>query len=402
MIKIATIIGARPQFIKAAAVSRAIAQKNKTIGEQDRIKEIIIHTGQHYDENMSAIFFDELHIPRPDYNLNIGSGSHGSQTGQMLSGIEKILMDEKPDLVLTYGDTNSTMAGAVAAVKLHIPAVHVEAGLRSFNRKMPEEINRIVTDEISSILFCPTQTAVDNLKAEGITVQDHDITKINTNNQYVCLTGDVMYDSILYNLKLARKKSHILTELDLVSKQYILATIHRAENTDDPGKLKAIFSTFNTIAEEGQKIILPLHPRTKKYLSELKDKPRSSLSLHPNLTLIDPVGYLDMLRLEQDACAIFTDSGGVQKEAYLMKVPCVTLRPETEWIETVKAGWNILCGSDPVKIQNAWNELKRNCGSNAPFGAEKSETINDLLNYYGDGHASEKIIDIICKGFLNE
>ena len=401
MLKIATIIGARPQFIKAAAVSRAIAQKNKTLGEQDRIKEIIIHTGQHYDENMSAIFFDELHIPRPDFNLNIGSGSHGSQTGQMLAGIETILVDEKPDIVLTYGDTNSTMAGAVAAVKLHIPAVHVEAGLRSFNRRMPEEINRIVTDEISSMLFCPTQTAVDNLKAEGISFKDQGIEKIEINTQYAYLSGDVMYDSILYNSKLAREKSSMLTKFGLVPGKYILATIHRAENTDDPKKLKAIFSTFNKIAEEGQKIILPLHPRTSKYLSELNKKSQS-FYLHPNLTLIDPVGYLDMINLEQNARAIFTDSGGVQKEAYLMGIPCVTLRPETEWVETVTAGWNILCGSDPVKIEDAWTTLKKFNGSKAPFSEKKRDHLKESASHYGDGHASEKIIDMICRGFYDK
>ena len=401
MIKIATIIGARPQFIKAAAVSRAIAQKNEILGEQDKIKEIIIHTGQHYDENMSAIFFDELHIPRPDYNLNIGSGSHGSQTGQMLAGIETILLDEQPDIVLTYGDTNSTMAGAVAAVKLHIPAVHIEAGLRSFNRKMPEEINRIVTDEISSMLFCPTQTAVDNLKAEGVPFKDQGIEKLDINTKCAYLVGDVMYDSILYNSKMAKEKSNILTEFGLVPGEYILATIHRAENTDNPEKLMAIFSTFNKIAEDGQKIILPLHPRTNKYLSELNEQSQS-FHLHSNLTLIDPVGYLDMISLEQDACAIFTDSGGVQKEAYLMGVPCVTLRPETEWVETVKAGWNALCDADSDKILNTWKKLKGFDGVQPPFlnCIEKSKHSKVSINYYGDGHASEKIVVTILKGYI--
>lgn len=390
MIKIVTIIGARPQFIKAAAVSRAIAKKNETLEGPDRIQEIIIHTGQHYDSNMSAIFFDELHIPKPDFNLNIGSGFHGDQTGRMLAEIEKVLLEEKPDIVLTYGDTNSTMAGALAAVKMHIPVAHVEAGLRSFNRRMPEEINRLVTDEVSSMLFCPTITAMDNLAKEGIRLAETCF--IDINRQAAYLVGDVMFDSILFNADLAKEKSATLLELNLNPGQYILATIHRAENTDDPDRLAAIFSTFNRIAGVGEKMILPIHPRTRKHLSQL------NFALHPNLKVTDPVGYLDMVNLLQNACAVFTDSGGVQKEAFFLKVPCITLRPETEWVETVAAGWNILCSADTIMIMAAWQKAKTSGNRNIPF-SQAEEISPD--NLYGDGHASEKILDIIHTGCLN-
>jgi len=396
MIKMVTIIGARPQFIKAAAVSRAIARKNKILAETDQITEVIVHTGQHYDENMSAIFFDELKIPRPDYNLNIGSGSHGHQTGRMLAEIETVLLTEKPDLVLTYGDTNSTMAGALAAVKLHIPAVHVEAGLRSFNRRMPEEINRIVTDEVSSLLFCPTETAMNNLAAEGIAGNTETDGRIDFNAHHCYLVGDVMYDSILFNAALARKKSNILDKLVLTKKQYILATLHRAENTDDPQKLKNIVFALNTMAQNGETIILPLHPRTRKCL-EVND-----FQLHPDIRVIDPVGYLDMLWLACNGKAIFTDSGGVQKEAFLLSVPCITLRPETEWVETVQAGWNILCGADPEKILDAYETLKTHDPELSPFSAKtpsSDKPSNNKDTCYGDGHAARNIIDIICKGF---
>ena len=396
MIKMVTIIGARPQFIKAAAVSRAIAKKNESLAEPERIKEVIVHTGQHYDENMSAIFFDELKIPLPDYNLNIGSGSHGRQTGQMLGSIETVLLDEKPDLVLTYGDTNSTMAGALAAVKLHIPAVHVEAGLRSFNRRMPEEINRIVTDEVSSVLFCPTETAVNNLSAEGIRHTPENNARIDFNTHHCYLVGDVMYDSILFNAKLAAEKSSAPDKLGLIKKQYFLATLHRAENTDDPVRLENIVSAFNAMALKGESLILPLHPRTRKCLGS------NAVVVHPDIRVIDPVGYLDMLWLAGNARAIFTDSGGVQKEAFLLNVPCITLRPETEWIETVKAGWNVLCSSDPGKILSAFEILKTHDGTRPPFPNTMvlpDMKVDEGKGYYGDGHAAEKIIDIIFKGF---
>ena len=314
-----SIVGARPQFIKAAVLSRELRKLHT---------EILVHTGQHYDNNMSEIFFKELEIPTPDYNLNIGSGNHGEQTGAMLEGIEKILLKEKPDWCLVYGDTNSTLAGALAASKLHIKITHVEAGLRSFNRWMPEEINRVLTDHISDLLLCPTQTAVKNLEMEGITKGVH-------------LSGDVMYDALIWAVDKAKKSSTILQDLDLTPKNYLLATVHRAENTDNPEKLKNILDAFNQINEV---IIWPVHPRTRKKLQEINWQPRN------HLKLIEPVGYLDMALLESNASVIVTDSGGIQKEAYWLQVPCVTLREETEWVETVESRWNKIVGILEPKI----------------------------------------------------
>jgi len=314
--KVVTIVGARPQFIKAAAVSRVL---RKTQG----VREVLVHTGQHYDANMSEVFFEELEIPRPDYNLGIGSATHGAQTGRMLEAIEEVSFKEKPDWVLVYGDTNSTLAGALAAVKLHIPVAHIEAGLRSFNRRMPEEINRVLTDHASDILFAPTKVAVENLRREGIS------------EEQIQLVGDVMYDAALYYGKKADCRSQILNRLELKPKEYILATIHRAENTDDPRRLRAIFEGFAEVTQE-IKVVLPLHPRTRAALVEvgLYDKVIGSICL------IEPVGYLDMVMLEKNARAIATDSGGVQKEAFFYRVPCLTLREETEWVELVNLGWN--------------------------------------------------------------
>ncbi len=320
--KIITILGARPQFIKAAAVSSIFSK---------HFDEILVHTGQHYDSNMSYVFFDELGIPKPAYHLNIGSGSHGAMTGSMLTAIESILLEEKPHFVMVYGDTNSTLAGALAASKLLIPVIHVEAGLRSFNKVMPEEQNRILTDHISNILFAPTQTAIQNLKNEGITEGVH-------------LVGDVMYDGILHFTEIAKRKSTILADLNLSDKQFILCTIHRAENTNNPERLRAIFNGLNTAKEE---IVLPLHPRTQKYVAEY------GISIAEHIRIIEPVGYLDMIRLESAAKKIVTDSGGVQKEAFFLEIPCVTLRDETEWVETVENGWNILVGTDEEKIREA-------------------------------------------------
>lgn len=347
--RIVTIIGARPQFIKAAPVSRAIRRRND---------EILVHTGQHYDENMSDVFFRELNIPSPDYNLAIGSGTHGWQTGHMLIAIEKILLDTKPDAVLVYGDTNSTLAGALAASKLLIPLAHVEAGLRSFNKAMPEEQNRVLADHISDLLFCPTQTAVDNLVSEGI-------------KRGVYNTGDVMYDAVLYNKDIALNKSDVLARLGLQPKEYILATIHRAENTDDKDRLSAILGAFSRC---GRKIVFPVHPRTRKYISEY------GLALAGNVLLTEPVGYLDMLALENGAAKIVTDSGGVQKEAYFLGVPCITAREQTEWVETIEAGWNILVGSDEKAILDALVNF-------APSGGRPA--------YFGDGSAASRIADIM-------
>ena len=406
MLKIITIIGARPQFIKAATVSRAIAQYNRLANATDSITEILVHTGQHYDDNMSRIFFDELDIPKPHYNLGIGSGPHGKQTGAMLSAIEEVLIREKPDMVLTYGDTNSTLAGALAATKLHIASAHVEAGLRSYNRKMPEEINRIVTDELSNFLFCPTETAVNNLKKEGFTNTVNDGTLVDKSlfndmlsafsfelSPLVVNVGDVMYDSVFFNKKLAQQKSNILQELEIERNNYLLATLHRAENTDDTTRLRNILKAFNAIGRNETRIILPLHPRTQKCIERLTDS-EEGLEIDPNVTIIQPVGYLDMLRLEENARMILTDSGGVQKEAFFLKVPCITLRDETEWVETVRAGWNIITGASTERIKEAGSVLTGWNREVPPFGFE--EATRQAFPY-GDGKAAEKIVDIISK-----
>lgn len=351
--RIVTIVGARPQFIKAAPVSKAL----RAAGHQ----EILVHTGQHYDYGMSKIFFEELNIAEPDVNLEIGSGSHGSQTGQMLIHIEQVLLAEKPDRVLVYGDTNSTLAGALAACKLHIPIAHVEAGLRSFNREMPEEHNRVLTDHCADLLFCPTRTAVDNLAHEGITKGVHRV-------------GDTMYDAVLQFAEIARQRSTILQDLEIEPKEYLLVTVHRPYNTDSPENLQAILSAFGELDEP---IVFPVHPRTLKML-----KTFNLNSKIENLKLIEPVGYLDMLMLEQNARLILTDSGGMQKEAYFFAVPCVTLRPETEWVETVEAGWNVVVGASTPYIINAVRdihcELRR--GSN---------------NSFGDGDAATRICNVL-------
>jgi UDP-GlcNAc3NAcA epimerase len=307
---------------------------------------------------MSDVFFEELHIPVPEYHLHVGSKSHGAQTGEMLSKVEEVILKEKPDCVLVYGDTNSTLAGALAASKLHVPVAHVEAGLRSFNRRMPEEINRVLTDHVSEWLFCPTQTAVNHLKREGIT-------------RGVYLTGDVMLDAVQYNSKLANEKSRVLDELGLEAGRYILITLHRAENTDDPARLSSIVSALN---EFSWPAILPLHPRTKGKLAEW------GLRIdNPKVKLIEPVGYLDMLQLEVHAKKILTDSGGVQKEAFFAQVPCITMRNETEWTETVELGTNVLVGADPAKILDAVETFE------VDFSRVKA--------VFGDGRAAEKIVD---------
>jgi UDP-N-acetylglucosamine 2-epimerase len=359
--KIVTIVGARPQFIKAAPVSKAIRDHNEK-EKNLRITEVLVHTGQHYDHGMSQIFFDELDISEPNLNLGVGSGNHGWQTGQMLVRIEEVLLAEKPDFVVVYGDTNSTLAGALAAVKLHIPVAHVEAGLRSFNREMPEEHNRIVADHCADVLFCPTQTAVDNLAREGVTNGVH-------------LVGDTMYDAVLHFAEIARKRSTILEYLDLKPKTYLLTTIHRPYNTDIPENLRNIFQAF---AEIGEVIVFPAHPRTSK---KIADHERESLldEIPANTRMIEPVGYLDMLVLEENARLILTDSGGMQKEAYFFGVPCITLRSETEWLETVETGWNVVAGANISVIVDGYQKA-----INSP------PTVRP--NLYGDGRASEKIV----------
>lgn len=324
----------------------------------DFFEEIIVHTGQHYDANMSDVFFDELGIPHPKYHLNVGSGSHGAMTGAMLVAIEEVLLEEEPDYVMVYGDTNSTLAGALAASKLLIPVIHVEAGLRSFNMSMPEEQNRILTDHISNLLFVPTQTAIDNLVLEGITKGVHNV-------------GDVMFDGILHFSKIAAEKSEILAQLGVSENAYLLCTIHRAENTNDISRLKGIVKGLNDSKEQ---IILPLHPRTQKYLNDYE------ITLGENIRVIEPVGYLDMVRLETGAKKIVTDSGGVQKEAFFLGKPCITMRDETEWVETVENGWNVIVGADAEKITRAINSFD-------PTVERKS--------YFGNGTAARQMADLI-------
>jgi UDP-GlcNAc3NAcA epimerase len=353
--KIATIVGARPQFIKAAPVSKVLRQGG--------CQELLIHTGQHYDYKMSQVFFDELDIPEPDINLEVGSGPHGWQTGQILIRLEEALTAEKPDWVLVYGDTNSTLAGALAACKLQIPIAHVEAGLRSFNREMPEEHNRVLTDHCSDLLFCPTQTAVDNLAREGIT-------------QGVHWVGDTMYDAVLQFSQIAHQRSTILTNLNLEPQNYLLATLHRPYNTDIPENLINILAAFQEI---GETIIFPAHPRTRKKIAEL-GQVFNIERLNSTVKLIEPVGYLDMLVLEENARLILTDSGGMQKEAYFFRVPCMTLRPETEWVETVQAGWNVVVGTDPERIVAAARAIRPTHPQPAIFG---------------DGGTSERIVSLI-------
>ncbi len=320
--KILSVVGARPQFIKASLLSRELRKRHK---------EILVHTGQHYDFAMSRLFFEELEIARPDYNLGVGSGTQGSQTGKMLERIEQVLLKEKPSLVLIYGDTNSTLAGALAAAKLNIPVGHVEAGLRSYNRKMPEEVNRIVTDHLSDLLLCPTETAVSNLRSEGI-------------EEGVYKTGDVMLDLLLAKVKGLKKKSKILAKLKTEPKKYYLATLHRPNNVDNLKNLRNILEALNKLDFP---VIFPVHPRTKKNIEKI-DKKR--INCYTNIHFTSPASYLEMLLLEKGARLILTDSGGVQKEAYFLRIPCLTLRKETEWIETVEDGWNLLVGQDKKKI----------------------------------------------------
>ncbi len=342
--KIATVVGARPQFIKLAPLSRALRRRHK---------EVLIHTGQHYDDSLSGVFFRELKIARPDYNLNIASDSHGAQTGGMLQGIERILLKERPALVIVYGDTNSTLAGALAAAKLNIPIAHVEAGLRSYRSDMPEEINRVLTDHLSRFLFCPTKNAVANLKKEGITSGVYNV-------------GDIMYDAMLFYLREARKKSRILARLGVSGKEYFLATVHRAANTDSPQRLKRI---IGILAGLDKTVIFPVHPRTRKSLRSFNIKIRSC-----PIRLIEPVNYFDMLMLEANARAILTDSGGVQKEAYILSVPCITLREETEWAETLRSGANKVVGVDARKIMKAINEVSYFRPRNNPVSFGRGNT----------------------------
>jgi UDP-GlcNAc3NAcA epimerase len=353
--KVVTIVGARPQFIKATPVSKALREAGHT--------EFILHTGQHYDYGMSQVFFDELGLPVADVNLNVQSGNHGQQTGQMLIGIEKILIKENPDWVLVFGDTNSTLAGALAAVKLQIPLAHVEAGLRSFNRNMPEEHNRVLTDQCANMLFCPTKTAVDNLRNEGIT-------------QNVHMVGDTMYEAVIRFSEFANQRSSILKDFKLTKEEFLLASVHCASNTDNQTNLLNILTAF---IESEEEIIFPVHPRTMQKIKELGILDQNSNT--KKLRIIEPVGYLDMLTLERNARLILTDTGGMQKEAYWLGVPCLTLRDETEWVETVESGWNLLVGTD---LQQILNGLQHRFPPNDQHPA-----------FFGDGQSAHRIVQIL-------
>ena len=347
--KIVSVVGARPEFIQSAPVSKALRKSHR---------EILVHTGQHYDYLMSQTFFDEIGIPTPDYNLEVGSGSHAKQTAEILVRLEDVLINEQPDLLLIRGDTNSTLAGALAASKLHIPIAHIEAGERSFDRRMPEEINRLAADRLSDLFFCVSQTAVQHLRDEGVRDSVHWV-------------GDVMLDVMLANLPLAREKSSVLNRLGLKSKGFALVTIHRAANTDDPRRLGNILSALSQVNED---VVFPVHPRTRGLIDKLKRK------IGDRVRMIEPVGYYDMVMLEENARLIATDSGGVQREAYFLKIPCLTLRDETEWVETITAGWNKLVGADEEKILSNWLSGK---------------PPSEHPNIFGDGTASESISKVI-------
>lgn len=380
MIKIVTIIGARPQIIKAAALSRAI--KNNF---SSQITEIIVHTGQHYDDNMSQVFFDELEIPLPNYNLNVGSGNHGKQTATMISAIEDVLLNEKPNAIVLYGDTNSTLAGAMAASKIHIPVIHIEAGLRSFNKSMPEEINRIMCDHVSTLLFSPTKTGFDNLIQEGFLSQTKAPYSIDNPKIYHC--GDVMYDNSLFFSKISDVKTSIINDLKLKNNGFILATIHRNNNTDEPIRLNALFKSLNDISINNQlQIVLPLHPRTSNLLDRNLSKDLvEAIRLNSNFKIISPVSFLEMLALEKNCCLVMTDSGGVQKEAFYFEKPCVILRPETEWIELLENGSALIADADENKIKFSFEQLI----------AKKDLSFPKL---YGDGKAAE----FICSEIINQ
>lgn len=371
MIRLLTIIGARPQIIKAAAISRAV--RDKFAGQ---IEEKILHTGQHYDDNMSEVFFRELGIPAPDYNLHVGSGSHGVQTARIIEGVEAVLQNDAKgfDGVIVYGDTNSTLAASVAAAKIHVPVFHIEAGLRSFNMAMPEEQNRIVCDQLSSVLFAPTRTAVNNLQAEGFFVDGGTVRRFaNGKGQKVVLSGDVMYDNSQHFSTMADEKSDIIERLGLTPKQFVLATIHRPANTDNAANLSSILRALGDIAASGVDVILPCHPRTRKKIQDFGLKIEDL-----GIRIIAPASFFEIIRLEKNAAVVMTDSGGVQKEAFFYGTPCVILRPETEWVEIVDAGAGILADADSARIMDAYNHLSHKQVHFPPL--------------FGDGHASEKIL----------
>jgi UDP-GlcNAc3NAcA epimerase len=378
MLKLLTIIGARPQIIKAAALSRAIQNSYS-----EKITEIIVHTGQHYDENMSQVFFDELNIPQPNYNLNVGSGSHGKQTASMIEGIEEILLKEKPNAIVLYGDTNSTLAGAIAASKIQVPVVHIEAGLRSFNKSMPEEINRIMCDHVSTLLFSPTKVGYTNLLSEGF--KENNKAPFTFDNPKIYHCGDVMYDNSLYFSTVAENTSSILTDNAIEKGKFILATIHRNNNTDEPERLNALFSAINKIVTENNiTVVLPLHPRTAKLLPQnLNAELYSTVKTNKLIKIIPPVSFLEMIALEKNAELVITDSGGVQKEAFFFEKPCIILRSETEWVELVECGSAKITDADEQKIIDAYRFFKDNKNLQFP-------------KLFGNGKASE----FICSEIL--
>ncbi|GAB3279118.1 UDP-N-acetylglucosamine 2-epimerase (non-hydrolyzing) [Larkinella harenae] len=377
MLTLLTIIGARPQIIKAAAISRAVKNKFSSC-----IRDIIVHTGQHYDAQMSDVFFNELKIPKPDYNLNVGSGNHGVQTAKMIIGIEEILEIERPHFLILYGDTNSTIAAAIAASKLDIPIVHIEAGLRSYNKRMPEEINRVVSDHVATYLFPPTETGFKNLILEGFKTDTKPPYTINKPG--IFNVGDVMYDNTLFFSGVAEQETSILEQYTLKADGYVLATLHRNSNTDDAARLKALFRSFQRIVETfATKVVLPLHPRTVKQMELLLDAEHlQSIKNHTQILLIPPVSFLEMIQLEKNAHLILTDSGGVQKEAYFLNKPCIIMRPETEWVEIVESGAAILCNADENRILQAYEYF------------ENKPAIT-FQPFYGDGRAAERILKIL-------
>jgi UDP-GlcNAc3NAcA epimerase len=375
MVKIVTVIGARPQIIKAAALSRAI--KNKFA---DKIQEIIIHTGQHYDDNMSQVFFDELNVPKPDFNLNVRLPTHGEQTAAMIAGIEKIIVSEKPDCIVMYGDTNSTLAAAIAAAKVYVPIIHIESGLRSFNKFMPEEVNRIMCDHVSTFLFCPTKTAHDNLLKEGF--KENNLPPYTINNPKIYHCGDVMFDNSIYFSEVAEKQSTILKDIKLQPDQYILVTIHRNNNTDDPSRLRSIFLALQKIAETKKiQLVIPLHPRTAKQLKQIPEL-YAALQVQPLITLLPPVSFLEIICLEKNAKLIITDSGGIQKEAFFFKKPCIILRAETEWIELTACGAAQLTDANETAILKAVDHF-----------FNQQDLIFPAI--FGDGKAAEFICEEI-------
>jgi len=390
-LKLVSIVGARPQFVKLGPISRAIDAHNCDPFVGVGIEHSVVHTGQHYDPRLSDAFFRDIDLPTPQVNLEIGSGSHGRQTGRMMEALEQFFMTQQPDIVLVYGDTNSTLAAALAAIKLHLRVAHVEAGLRSYQKHMPEEINRILTDHVSSVLFCPTRQAVDNLEAEGLAPHDegHALLPLDAaesrrtcsaDQPLILNVGDVMYDVYHVLAAQADEQSAILESLHARRGDYALVTVHRAENTDDPGRLRGILEGLSALAATGLRLIFPVHPRTRKVLSRLETSAKNA-----GLEMIEPVGYLDMLALERNAALILTDSGGVQKEAFFSRVPCLTLREETEWVELVESGWNVLVGADPACIAD---------GGQRSLGLDCSSQPSLL---YGDGRAAERIVHTLAQ-----